>query len=45
MGGVSAGARHAHLACAPNAFALHDERTVREAGIMAQTYDAHTPRT
>ena len=45
MGGVIAGARRAHLAWAPNVFALHDERTVREAGIMAQTYDAHTPRT
>ena len=43
--GASAGVRRAHLACAPNLFALHDERTVREAGIMAQTYDAHTPRT
>ena len=44
MGGVIAGARRAHLAWAPSVFALHDERTVREVGIMAQTYDAHTPR-
>ena len=28
-GGASAGVRRAHLACAPNLFALHDERTVR----------------
>ena len=44
MGGVIAGARRAHLAWAPSVFALHDERTVIEVGIMAQTYDAHTPR-